>query len=71
MRKGTDACYGCERRCVGCHSSCADYLAYRKALTDRNFKINNARSLEKMFRDYRVKTIQRVQHRKDIDTKGK
>ena len=70
MSKKKDACYGCERRCVGCHSECADYLAYRKALEDRKFKIYKARNREGMVRDYRIKAALRVQHKKEVDWKG-
>lgn len=70
MSKEKDACYGCEKRVVGCHSSCADYLAYRKALTDKKCKIYKERNQEKMIRDYRIKAALRVQHKKDVDWKG-
>lgn len=70
MSKEKDACYGCERRVVGCHSSCADYQAYCEALSEKKRKIYKERNQEKLLRDYRIKAVRRVQHKKDVDWKG-
>ena len=65
MSKEKDACYGCERRVIGCHSSCADYQAYREALTDRNRKIRDGKAQDGLLRDYRIKMIKKAQHKKE------
>jgi hypothetical protein len=30
MSAPKSTCYGCKRRKAGCHSVCADYIAYRR-----------------------------------------
>ena len=65
MSKEKGVCYGCDRRVVGCHSACADYLAYREALIAKSRKIREIKTQEGMVRDYRIKTIKKVQHKKE------
>ena len=33
-------CYGCEKRFVGCHSTCLDYMDYRQKMEVYNAKKN-------------------------------
>ena len=70
MFKKNRVCYGCKERVVGCHSWCGIYIAECEELTEENRKICEARNLDKMVRDYRIKTARRVQHKKDVDWKG-
>jgi hypothetical protein len=65
MSKKTGVCYGCDRRVVGCHSACGDYLAEREALNAKNRKIREIKAQDGMVRDYRIKTIKKVQHKKE------
>ena len=38
--KAVAPCKGCDRREVGCHSSCAEYLEFRKARDEMNARRN-------------------------------
>ena len=35
MIKGSNCCYQCEDRHIGCHSTCEKYQAYRKEWEER------------------------------------
>lgn len=37
-------CKDCEKRYVGCHSSCEEYLAFKKDQREYNEKVLNARN---------------------------
>lgn len=40
----TTPCKGCDRRVVGCHSVCGDYIAWRKAKDDESLSIREGRA---------------------------
>ena len=42
----TNACYKCEDRVVGCHSTCEKYKKYKKLMNERNQRIRSQRQLE-------------------------
>ena len=39
------ACKGCQKRTIGCHSTCPEYLAYRKELEEQ-------KRIEKLNKEY-------------------
>ena len=43
MSKPVSPCKDCERRQLGCHSTCADYIAFDRAKKEHNAKVSEAR----------------------------
>ena len=54
------SCYKCEKRVVGCHSSCEDYKSFREEKDRQNEKIR----AESITADYEVKKQERILSRK-------
>lgn len=38
-------CKDCSKRCVGCHSSCEEYLSFREELDEFNKKVAESKAL--------------------------
>lgn len=55
-------CYKCERRCVGCHSNCAEYSLYRAELTEYNAAIHKAKNEERAVREYEIRQALKRRH---------
>ena len=50
------SCYKCEKRVVGCHSSCEDYKTFREEKDRQNEKIR----AESITADYEVNRQERI-----------
>lgn len=54
----------CPERSQTCHSTCPDYIKFRKSLDERNKKIRNAKSMCDMLDEYVVRDIRKNKKRK-------
>lgn len=52
--KKDNPCKGCPDRCVGCHSDCERYLAWRKVYDEWNSKVFNERSKSRAVDKYLI-----------------
>ena len=52
-------CHNCEKRVVGCHSSCEDYKTFREEKDRQNVKIR----AESITADYEVKKQERIRNK--------
>ena len=43
IMKIKNKCFGCEKRTVGCHSTCEDYLEFRKQKDNENTEIQKSK----------------------------
>lgn len=60
MTNGTNECYDCKKRRIGCHSGCDSYLEFRQLLDDK------ARDSygEMEYYDYLAKAVSRMRGKK-------
>ena len=56
------ACKDCERRCVGCHSDCEDYLRDKQEWEDAKEKYRESKRKDYLINDY--KTVSRMKAKK-------
>ena len=56
-------CKGCEKRSVGCHSSCARYKVWTCRINAEKERIWNAYGVERMMEDYEVRRNERKKKR--------
>lgn len=60
MNKPRRACYKCDKRHLGCHSTCGDYYEDDKAIADKKAAIYAGRSREKIYLDYHTGVVTKV-----------
>ena len=53
-------CYNCTKRCVGCHSSCEEYIAYDQANRARLELMRRKRDEDLMLYEVKVRGIKKV-----------
>lgn len=66
MTKINPPCYRCERRVLGCHSSCADYKAFQEEHLKQKYATIEARNKDKIVNHYRVNMIRRCKQKKNV-----
>ena len=57
-------CYGCDKRYVGCHSVCKDYINEKKSYDLKKNKEFKAKLGAKLNRNYIVDAVQRTRRKK-------
>lgn len=50
-----NCCYGCDKRCVGCHSTCKDYLNYKSDMENIREKKNKYAEVNQFYREQSAK----------------
>lgn len=60
---GIKACKDCNKRAVGCHSTCEDYKKERAELDKRNEKISKGRFVQNELADREIMAYQRNRKR--------
>lgn len=58
-----NCCYKCEKRHIGCHSTCEDYLRERKALDEYNEKQRKIKLEHQMFNEIKSKNNRKTKRR--------
>jgi hypothetical protein len=66
MTKINPPCYRCERRVLGCHSSCADYKMFREEHLKQKYARIEAKNKDRVADHYRVSIILRCKKKKNI-----
>lgn len=59
-------CYGCEKRAVGCHSSCGDYKEFQVRNEKRKEAEHEASEYYNTMKSYRVDKYKRLTGRNNI-----
>ena len=47
-------CYGCEKRTLGCHSTCKEYEDWQRALREKRQVEHNKRLEQSVLNDYQI-----------------
>lgn len=58
---GSTPCRGCNKRYVGCHGECLEYIDWKQSVETEKERINELKQRENMIRD---DTIRRCEHMK-------
>lgn len=56
-------CYKCEKRHVGCHGSCEDYLRERKALDEFNEEQRKIKQVRQSYNEIKRFTIEKTKRK--------
>lgn len=62
-------CLNCERRQVGCHSTCEDYLQYKAAVAEAKEKINQQKNREAIIREFDITSAKKQIRKKGTEKK--
>lgn len=60
MSNKTTCCYGCEKRTVGCHSTCEDYKAYSNEIRAKRQLEWEQRVKDAKYEGYKVEIIRKT-----------
>lgn len=60
MNKPSSCCYNCEKRKVGCHSSCEDYKQFKINLEANNSARKKAKDAELFYDQVRYNNLSRT-----------
>lgn len=61
-------CYGCDKRCAGCHSSCESYKEYHDKVTAEREAIRKKKEAEAMMTDTRIRSMEKTRKVKPKQT---
>lgn len=64
-------CYNCDKRSVGCHSSCESYKEYRKKISEKQEAIRKKKDEEEMLTDTRIRSMKKTRKVKSKQTAWK
>lgn len=51
------SCYKCEKRYIGCHADCADYVEWKTEHESKRQAIRDAKGKERIANEYRFEQI--------------
>lgn len=61
-----NCCYKCEKRHIGCHNTCEDYLRERKALDEFNENQRKINQPDRLFNELKSDIIAKTKHKYKI-----
>jgi hypothetical protein len=61
-----NCCYKCEKRHIGCHSTCEDYLRERKALDEFNENQRKINQPDRLYNELKSDTIAKTKRKYKI-----
>ena len=66
--KPKSPCMGCDKRYVGCHSKCEDYIAFKKLSDDMNAETRKRKDLDGVYSSYRKDSAKRFYKKRKVIT---